>query len=63
MTTNDKVLESVQIACEICLREVPLNDATNPETEDYVAHFCGLECYEIWKNQDVKTGDKAKKSG
>ena len=49
MTANDKVQELV--SCEICLKEVPLNDATNPEMDDYVAHFCGLECYEQWKNQ------------
>lgn len=53
MTGADKPVETVLVACEICLKEVPPNDAANPETDDYVAHFCGLECYEIWKNQDV----------
>lgn len=53
MTAIDLPVELVQIACEICLREVPLSEAENPEAEDYVAHFWGLECFEIWKNQDV----------
>ncbi len=39
------------IACEFCLLEVPLTDALTPETDDYVAHYCGLECYEQWKQQ------------
>jgi len=33
---------------------VPASDSTGPEVTDYVAHFCGLECYEIWKNQNEK---------
>ena len=46
----DKQLpEQVLIACEICLKEVPLSEATTPEAMDYVAHFCGLECYVLWQ--------------
>lgn len=52
MTAIDIPVELAQIACEICLREVPLSEAENPEAEDYVAHFWGLECFEIWKRQD-----------
>jgi hypothetical protein len=58
MTTNDKVQELV--SCEICLKEVPLSDSTNPEMDDYVAHFCGLECYEQWKNQPKSESEKDK---
>jgi len=53
MTETDKPVEVVLVACEICLKEVPSNDMAHPETDDYVVHFCGLACYEIWKNQDV----------
>mgnify|MGYP003424252163 FL=1 len=63
MTASDKTSDEVRIACEICLKEVPVNDAANPEADDYVAHFCGLECYEIWKNQDGENKVKDKKSG
>ncbi len=62
-TIDDKPVDIVQISCEICMKEVPLNDATTPETEDYVVHFCGLECYEQWKSQDEKNDGKDKKSG
>lgn len=63
MTKNDKPVEVELVSCEICLKEVPLNEAINPETDDYVVHFCGLECYEKWKNQGGKPADQAKKSG
>jgi hypothetical protein len=63
MTTSNKSVEPEHIACEICLKEVPLSEAINPETEDYVVHFCGLDCYEKWKGQDEKHGDSIKKPG
>lgn len=46
MTAIDIPVELAQIACEICLKEVPLSEAENPEAEDYVAHFWGLACFE-----------------
>ena len=36
------------IACEICLKEVPHSEAQTTEVDDYVMHFCGLECYDQW---------------
>lgn len=41
-----------QVSCEVCLKEVPQSSAVNFEAEDYVAHFCGLECYARWKGRD-----------
>ena len=38
-------------ACAVCEREVPLSEAVVPEASDYVAYFCGLECYARWHNQ------------
>lgn len=46
------------IACEVCLKEVPATDAESSETADYVAHFCGLECYEQWHKQKAETEQK-----
>ncbi len=43
--------ENELVSCEICLKEVPVSDAVTPEVADYVAHFCGLECYEKWQQQ------------
>ena len=39
------------IACEICMKEIPVSEAKSEEASGYVAHFCGLECYATWKAQ------------
>ncbi len=49
MTEQRKTPE--QVACEICLTEVPLGDAHKAETDDYIVYFCGLECYRQWQKQ------------
>ena len=36
------------VPCEVCLKEIPRSEALNAEAEDYVAHFCGLNCYRAW---------------
>jgi hypothetical protein len=61
MATNDKSSDPELVACEVCLKEVPLSEATVPEALDYVAHFCGLECYEKWKQQGGKPDQAAVK--
>lgn len=43
------------IACSVCQREIPLSAALWRESSDYVAHFCGLDCYDRWRNQ---SGDR-----
>ncbi len=59
---NDQVLpEDVKIACDICRKEVPLSEAKVPEAADYVAHFCGLECYEQWHKDSEKADKKPAK--
>jgi hypothetical protein len=49
---NRKPLEDVRVACEICLREIPASEARIAEATDYVLYFCGLECYDKWRNQE-----------
>jgi hypothetical protein len=41
------------IPCAVCQHEIPLSAAAWRESSDYVAHFCGLECYERWRNQSA----------
>lgn len=36
------------VPCEVCLKEIPRSEAVNAEAEDYVVHFCGLDCYRAW---------------
>jgi hypothetical protein len=43
-----------KVACEICLKEIPISEAMSAEAIDYVAHFCGLECYAKWKEQNTQ---------
>jgi Domain of unknown function (DUF3330) len=63
MTTTDKPVKVERVACEICLKEVPLSEATVSEATDYVVHFCGLECYDKWKHQIGKSDDQAENPG
>lgn len=38
------------VSCSVCQHEIPLSTAVWREGSDYVAYFCGLECYERWRN-------------
>ena len=42
-----------QVSCAVCEHEVPLSEAPVREASDYMAHFCGLECYERWRKRAV----------
>ena len=42
------------VSCEICLKSIPVAESNSVETEDYVAYFCGLECYDLWKRQQAR---------
>ncbi|MCW8826448.1 MAG: DUF3330 domain-containing protein [Gammaproteobacteria bacterium] len=37
------------VACSVCLSEIPQSSAKSDESSDYVAHFCGLDCFEKWR--------------
>lgn len=58
MATSDKPVEVKRVSCEVCLREVPLSEALTPEATDYFAYFCGLDCYEKWKDQGETPKDQ-----
>ncbi len=40
-----------RVSCEICLKDVPKSEAAMAEARDYVAYFCGLDCYRKWIEQ------------
>ena len=63
MATSDKPADDTLVSCEVCLKEVPITEATIPEATDYFVHFCGLECYEKWKKQGGKSKEQAEKGG
>jgi transcription elongation factor Elf1 len=47
--------EVEKVACDICCKEIPLSEAKTSEAVDYVAYFCGLECYVKWKQESEQT--------
>ena len=55
MAKHAKTTETSQVSCEMCLKEIPKEAATTPEATDYFVYFCGLDCYEKWKQQAEKT--------
>lgn len=54
MSEREKSLEPEQVSCEICLKEVPKSGAKNAEVHEYTLHFCGLECYGKWQQEQEK---------
>jgi hypothetical protein len=63
MTRHDKPVELESVQCAVCMKEVPISEATVPEASDYVVHFCGLECYEKWKEQGDKSNAQTTSPG
>ena len=57
MSNSVKSDDPVHVSCEVCLEQVPPSEAQMEEASDYVLYFCGLECYQIWRERsDKETG-------
>ena len=54
MVETTKLTTAELVKCEVCLKEIPKSEAQNAEARDYVAYFCGLECYEEGEAERVK---------
>jgi hypothetical protein len=54
---NDKQEETL-VSCDICMKEIPATEARSEEADDYVRHFCGLECYDKWRSQTPQPSDE-----
>ncbi len=39
------------VNCEVCLKEIPADAVKVNDAQDYVHHFCGLDCLEAWQKQ------------
>ncbi|OOG23876.1 hypothetical protein B1C78_10130 [Thioalkalivibrio denitrificans] len=57
MANKPHPTEPELIACEICLRELPSHESHSVEEDEYVQHFCGLECYDLWRRGLIKLDD------
>jgi hypothetical protein len=38
-------------SCEVCLKEIPADSVNVTDAQDYVHHFCGLDCLGVWQKQ------------
>lgn len=39
------------VSCAVCLKEIPADAVRLSDTQDYVHHFCGLDCLDTWQKQ------------
>ena len=51
MTRADRAIDVERVPCEVCRKEVPKSESVVPEAADYLIHFCGLDCFDKWKQQ------------
>jgi hypothetical protein len=60
MAEPAKPVDLQRVPCEVCLKEVPKSEAEMAEARDYVAYFCGLECYDKWRRERAESDMKLK---
>lgn len=41
------------LSCEVCLKEIPGDAVLTEYVQDYVHHFCGLDCLESWQKRGL----------
>lgn len=44
------------VNCAVCLKEIPADSVRVTDAQDYVYHFCGLDCLELWREQAAMSG-------
>ena len=54
MTDKKNNSNEALVSCDVCLKEIPRSEAKVEEASDYVAYFCGLECYGKWQQENNK---------
>ena len=59
MTRAARPVEPERVSCEVCRKEVPESESVAPEAGDYLIHFCGLACYDKWKQMRATPGDQS----
>ncbi|MBU1222651.1 MAG: DUF3330 domain-containing protein [Gammaproteobacteria bacterium] len=45
-----------KLTCAVCLKEVPADAVKITDAQDYVHHFCGLDCLDAWRKQAEARG-------
>lgn len=54
MTESKQAPNEEMVECKVCLKEVPVSEASSDEARDYVFYFCGDDCYEKWQKQEAR---------
>lgn len=44
--------EPDNVACSVCLTEIPESVAMSSEADEYTQHFCGITCYTQWRDEN-----------
>lgn len=52
MTKKPTPKEPDIVTCEVCLAEIPESVAMSSEADEYTQYFCGIECYNKWREKD-----------
>ena len=51
MTEQKNKTHEELVPCEVCMKEIPRSEAKVEEAADYVAYFCGLDCFDKWRKE------------
>ncbi len=43
--------DNEKISCHVCKKIIPKAAALHSEGQEYVAHFCNVECMDYWKKE------------
>ena len=53
MVDKPKPTEVELVSCAVCQKEIPKSVALSSEDQDYIVHFCGLDCFEEWSSDQA----------
>jgi hypothetical protein len=55
--------EPEHLSCAVCLSDIPPSVDHTLEGPDYVQHFCGIDCLDIWRQKRKKQKKRGESSG
>jgi hypothetical protein len=41
------------LSCEVCLKEIPADSVKLADAQEYIHHFCGLDCLSVWQKRSA----------
>jgi hypothetical protein len=53
--------EPDNVVCDICLKEIPESVAMSSEADEYTQHFCGISCYNQWRDSETSDHSQSEK--